>query len=66
MIEEVKQRAMLGKAQLHLNMHNFPSAFSQLQKVHSRYPELQYLAEQINIVSKIIQTNSKSIKKSHL
>jgi Tfp pilus assembly protein PilF len=53
------KQALLGKAQLYLNMRDHKSALQELQKVYSRFPELHYLPEQIEIIKNIIRTEVK-------
>lgn len=56
--ENIKQ-ALLGKAQLYLNMQNHSSALKTLQNTYRRFPELHYLPEQIDIIQNIIRTKNK-------
>jgi Tfp pilus assembly protein PilF len=53
------KQALLGKAQLFINNQDYRSALKELQKVYSRFPELNYLPEQINIIKNIIRTKQK-------
>jgi len=59
-IPEFEKQALLGKAQLYLNMQNHASALVQLQKAYSRYPELAALSEQINVIKNIIRLKNKN------
>jgi tetratricopeptide (TPR) repeat protein len=54
------KQALLGKAQLYLNKQDHQSALSVLQNTHSRFPDLHYLPEQINIIKSIIRTKNKT------
>ena len=56
--EKMKQ-ALLGKAQLYLNMQDHSSALKTLQKAYQRFPDLHYLPEQIDIIQNIIRTKNK-------
>ncbi len=58
-IPEKMKQALLGKAQLYLDMRNHKSALQELQKAYSRYPDLHYLPEQIEIIKSIIRTEAK-------
>jgi tetratricopeptide (TPR) repeat protein len=53
------KQALLGKAQLSINNQDYRSALEELQKAYSRFPELNYLPEQINIIKNIIRTKQK-------
>lgn len=58
-IPENMRQALLGKAQLYLNMQDHKSALQALQKAYSRFPDLHYLPAQINIIKNIIRTENK-------
>jgi Tfp pilus assembly protein PilF len=58
-IPEKTKQALLGKAQLFLNMQNHTSALQVLQKAYSRFPDLHYLPEQIEIIKNIIRSQTK-------
>ncbi len=53
------KQALLGKAQLYLNMQDHSSALKTLQKAYQRFPDLHYLPEQIDIIQNIIRTKNK-------
>lgn len=59
-IPEFEKQALLGKAQLYLNMQNHAGALVQLQKAYSRYPELAALSEQIKVIQNIIRLKNKN------
>ena len=59
-LPEFEKQALLGKAQLYLNMQNHQGALTQLQKAHNRYPELLNLNEQIQIIKNIIRLKNKN------
>jgi tetratricopeptide (TPR) repeat protein len=54
------KQALLGKAQLYLDKQDHQSALSVLQNTYSRFPNLHYLTEQINIIKSIIRTKNKT------
>jgi tetratricopeptide (TPR) repeat protein len=53
------KQALLGKAQLYLDKQDHQSALSVLQNAYSRFPDLHYLPEQMDIIKSIIRTKSK-------
>jgi len=59
-LPKMMKQALLGKAQLYLNMQDHKSALQVMQKVYSRFPDLHYLPEQIEIIKNIIRTQVKS------
>ncbi len=54
------KQALLGKAQLYLDKQDHQSALSVLQSAYSRFPDLHYLPEQIDIIKSIIRTKNKT------
>jgi tetratricopeptide (TPR) repeat protein len=59
-LPEFEKQALLGKAQLYLNMQNHENALIQLQKAHAKYPELSALAQQIQAIKNIIRLKNKN------
>ncbi|QBG35678.1 tetratricopeptide repeat protein [Litorilituus sediminis] len=54
------KQALLGKAQMYIDMLDYKSAISELQKAYGRYPELHYLPEQMDILKNIIRSKDKT------
>lgn len=54
------KQALLGKAQLYLDKQDHQAALGVLQNTYSRFPELHYLPEQIDIIKSIIRTKNKT------
>jgi len=59
-LPDFEKQALLGKAQLYLNMQNHQGALTQLQKAHNRYPELSALLQQIQVIENIIRLKNKN------
>lgn len=58
-LPEKTKQALLGKAQLYLDMQDHKSALQVMQKAYRRFPDLHYLPEQIEIIKNIIRTQAK-------
>lgn len=54
------KQALLGKAQMYIDMLDYKLAISELQKAYGRYPELHYLPEQMDILKNIIRSKDKT------
>ncbi|TPH18605.1 tetratricopeptide repeat protein [Litorilituus lipolyticus] len=59
-LPEFAKQALLGKAQMYIDMLDYKSAISELQKAYGRYPELHYLPEQMEILKNILRTKQKT------
>lgn len=58
-IDSVGKEALLGRAQLYIEMQDYPAALTQLRTVLNRYPEVRGLADNIETVENIIRTTQK-------
>lgn len=59
-IKQVEKDALLGRAQLYVDMRDYPAALAQLRTVLLRYPEMRDLVENIEILENIIRTTPKT------
>ena len=59
-ISELESKALLGKAQLFIDMQDYPAALVHLRRAVSRYPELYDLNKQIEIIENIIRMKDKT------
>lgn len=56
----IEKQALLGRAQLYINMQDYPAALMQLKSALRRYPELNDLTDQIKAIESIIQMKKSS------
>jgi len=59
-IPEFEKQALLGKAQLYLNMQNHEAALVQLQKAYAKYSDMAVLNDQIKVIKNIIRLKNKN------
>ncbi len=59
-IDDVAKNALLGKAQLYIDMLDYRAALEALRQAYARYPELVALKDNIAVVESIIRAKSRN------
>ena len=59
-IDSKEKQALLGRAQLYLNMHDYESALIHMQNAYNKFPELYDLKDNIESIQNIIRSRKQS------
>lgn len=61
-LESTQRHAMLGRAQMYVDVQNYEAALSMLQSVVSRFPNTKGIEDQIEILKKVILVNKQKME----
>ncbi|TMO67802.1 tetratricopeptide repeat protein [Pseudoalteromonas aurantia] len=61
-LEKTQRHAMLGRAQMYVDIQNYQAALSILQNVFNRFPNTQGIEDQIEILRNVILLNKQKMK----